>query len=83
MDALKNIPDDSVDVLFIDADHPENAVYDDILFYYPKVKKGGIVAVHDTNLQSVVEATKKARESLKSRVPLNRIKNGVAFWYKN
>lgn len=83
MDALKNIPDDSVDVLFIDADHSENAVYDDILFYYPKVKKGGIVAVHDTNLQSVVEATKKARESLKSRVPLNRIKNGVAFWYKN
>ena len=72
-----------LDFAFIDADHSENAVYDDILFYYPKVKKGGIVAVHDTNLQSVVEATKKARESLKSRVPLNRIKNGVAFWYKN
>lgn len=80
--AHSKLEDDKYDFIFIDADHSLEGVRQDIILYYPKIKKNGIIAVHDTNLQSVLDGIKRAREELKSRQPLNRVKNGVAFWYK-
>lgn len=39
-----------VDFLFIDADHSYEAVKQDIAFYAPFLKKGGIIAGHDYSL---------------------------------
>ncbi len=41
------IPDNSLDMCFIDADHKYNGVKSDIQAYLPKVKKGGILCGHD------------------------------------
>ena len=37
----------SIDVLFIDGSHEYNDVKADFEAFYPKVKKGGIIAFHD------------------------------------
>lgn len=47
MDALINIPDGSLDFVFIDADHTYDAVKEDINGWTPKVRFGGIVSGHD------------------------------------
>ena len=39
--------DNSLDFVFIDANHSYEFVKDDIKHWYPKVKKGGILAGHD------------------------------------
>lgn len=44
----QHIPDNSLDLCYIDACHEYEAVSKDIRAYYPKVKTGGIMAFHDT-----------------------------------
>jgi predicted O-methyltransferase YrrM len=46
-DAAKKFKDESLDFVFIDAGHQYDEVKDDILAWYPKIKKGGILAGHD------------------------------------
>ena len=45
--ASKMYADESMDAVFIDADHSYKSVRADILAWMPKVKKGGILAGHD------------------------------------
>lgn len=47
LEASKFYPDESVDVVFLDASHKYEDVRDDLFAWYPKVKKGGIFAGHD------------------------------------
>jgi hypothetical protein len=47
MEALKNIGDAELDFVYIDGDHLFDYVITDIVFWAKKVKRGGIVAVHD------------------------------------
>ncbi|TSC86766.1 MAG: hypothetical protein G01um101416_620 [Microgenomates group bacterium Gr01-1014_16] len=47
MDAVKEIPDESLDFVFIDADHKYASVKRDITEWTKKVRPGGIVAGHD------------------------------------
>lgn len=46
----------SVDLVFIDADHRYEAVHADILAYLPLVKPGGILAGHDHGWPGVAQA---------------------------
>ena len=46
-DVHDQIPDNSVSVIFIDADHRYETVKKDIQNYYPKLIKGGIMSFHD------------------------------------
>jgi len=46
-DAVEKFEDESIDFAFIDAAHDYYNVYMDIKLWYPKVKKGGIIAGHD------------------------------------
>lgn len=47
LDAAKNIGDEILDFVYIDANHSEPWVSQDIAAWTPKVRKGGIVAGHD------------------------------------
>lgn len=46
-DASKDIPDSSLDFVYIDADHSYDAVMQDIILWGRKVRKGGIISGHD------------------------------------
>ena len=45
--AVKQFPDECFDFIYIDADHTFEGCYQDIIDWYPKVKKGGILCGHD------------------------------------
>jgi predicted O-methyltransferase YrrM len=40
-------PDNFFDFIYIDADHSKQGCYQDLVHWYPKVKKGGIISGHD------------------------------------
>lgn len=45
--ASKNVPDEGLDFVYIDADHTYESVKKDLSLWIPKVRKGGIVMGHD------------------------------------
>lgn len=45
-----------VDIVFIDADHSYNGCKNDIIYYKPKVKEGGILSGHDIDFPGVNQA---------------------------
>ena len=47
VDAAKNILNDSLDFVFIDANHNYQSVSEDIETWYPKLKKGALLCGHD------------------------------------
>lgn len=47
IDAINKIVDDSLDFVYIDANHLFEYVYQDIKLWFEKVKEGGIIAGHD------------------------------------
>jgi hypothetical protein len=47
VEAAKNVPDKSLDFVYIDADHDYDNAKQDLLAWFPKVRHGGIVAGHD------------------------------------
>lgn len=53
LEASKDFKDRSLDLVYIDAEHDENSVRLDIQIWKNKVKKGGILAGHDSDLPYV------------------------------
>lgn len=47
LNAVKTIPDQSLDFVYIDGDHTFDACISDLVEWSPKVKTGGIVSGHD------------------------------------
>lgn len=47
LEASRTFQDASVDLVYLDASHDEQSVWDDLIAWVPKVKKGGICAGHD------------------------------------
>lgn len=47
LSAAKKFKDQSLDFVFIDADHSYESAKQDILAWWPKIKEGGILAGHD------------------------------------
>lgn len=56
--AAQEFDDDSLDFVFIDADHEQSAVERDLEAYFPKVKPGGVIAGHDYDEQGPRAAVK-------------------------
>lgn len=54
--AAAQVPDGSLDFIFIDADHSEAAVRADVQAWRPKVRPGGWIIGHDINWPSVKSA---------------------------
>lgn len=46
-EASELFPESSLDLVFVDADHHEASVYEDLSLWWPKVAPGGILAGHD------------------------------------
>lgn len=61
-DRAKDFEDNSIDFLFIDANHEYPYVSKDIAAYLPKMKKGGVISGHDYNLShpGVIKAVNEA-----------------------
>ena len=47
VNASKYFPDEFFDYVYIDADHRYDGVKEDIVHWFPKVKKGGYISGHD------------------------------------
>jgi predicted O-methyltransferase YrrM len=58
-DVADSIPDGSVDLVFIDADHSYEAVKKDIVKFRPKLRTGGILCGHDIDYPGVNRAVKE------------------------
>ena len=56
LEAVNTFEDESLDFVYIDASHDYESVKKDIENWYPKVKKGGILAGHDYTWDTVNRA---------------------------
>ena len=54
--AVKAVPNNELDYVYIDADHSFEAVLNDIKLWAPKVKTGGLIGGHDIIEPEVLEA---------------------------
>lgn len=55
-EVANNFEDDSIDFIFIDADHKYECVMKDIKAYWPKLKSGGTLSGHDIKHSPVAKA---------------------------
>ncbi len=60
LEAAKGVRDNSVDFVFIDADHSYEACKADIEAWYPKVRSGGMLTGHDYHWPTVTRAVDEA-----------------------
>lgn len=51
LEASKEFEDNSIDFLFLDADHRYEPFKQDLEAWFPKIKKGGIICGHDCELK--------------------------------
>lgn len=58
--AAQQIPDGSLDLIFIDADHSEEGVRADIRNWRNKVRSGGVIAGHDIDWPTVKRVVEEA-----------------------
>ena len=82
-EAAELLEDDSYDFVFIDGGHSMKQVLADLDSWYPKVRVGGIMAGHDSNLFSVnfaVTSWYKARKMDPSG--LKMAPNQAWYWHK-
>jgi hypothetical protein len=82
-EAAELLEDDSYDFVFIDGGHSMKQVLADLDSWYPKVRNGGIMAGHDSNLFSVnfaVTSWYKAKNLDPSG--LKMAPNQSWFWHK-
>lgn len=66
-DALPRFADGSIDLLHIDGTHTYDAVKNDFTNWFPKLKKGGIVLLHDTIVRKTGFGVWKFLQKIKER----------------
>lgn len=83
--AVNRFEKESVDFVIIDGDHTKEGVKADLKNYYPVLKKGGYIFIHDFQMGLAVdltEAVKEFKKENKITVPTNISKNFNGFWIK-
>jgi predicted O-methyltransferase YrrM len=61
VEAANYIDDESLDFIFIDADHSYESVLQDLTIWYPKLKQGGLLTGHDYYMKPVEQAVNDFR----------------------
>ena len=64
------VPDDSLDMVYIDGNHKYPYVVIDLLSYWTKLRNGGIMSGHDLNFSTVTKAVEEFVAKLK-----------IPYWY--
>jgi predicted O-methyltransferase YrrM len=54
---LNALPDDEVDAVFIDSNHTWELTHEELALYYPRVRAGGRIYLHDTAIETTGNAT--------------------------
>lgn len=73
--AMPSIPDGSLDFVYIDGNHSEEYVRQDIRLWWPKVKIGGMLAGHD-----ILGCNPKADSGIQSAVYDLMTENGLTVF---
>lgn len=82
-EAVTQIPDSSLDFVFIDGLHTYEQVTIDCQNYYPKVKQGGLFAGHDyTIIDGVHRAVNEFRDSVDPTIAIGITNYDVWYWVK-
>lgn len=76
MEVVDKYEDESIDFIFIDGNHEYEFVYEDIKYWLPKVKSGGVLSGHDYHYPPVINAV--ADNNLKNIIP----REGCWFYEK-
>jgi hypothetical protein len=79
VDAAKDIPDETLDFVYIDGNHDYEFVRDDINAWYPKVKSGGVISGHDFELDAYPGIVKAVNEFIE-KYGLKLIYNNYDWW---
>lgn len=58
-DMAAQVPDNTLDFVFVDADHHYEPVKKDILAWTPKLKPGGLMCGHDIHINTVFKAVRE------------------------
>jgi hypothetical protein len=80
VDAVKRIKDDSLDWVFIDANHEYDYIKENLELWTPKVKKGGLVSGHDYENKKW-SGIKKAVDEFVPKEKLNVAEEFLVWWY--
>lgn len=82
IEAATQFEQESIDFVLIDGDHSIEGIKSDLKLYYPLLKKGGYVFIHDCNMPTVRQGIKEFKDENKVRIPVSTSKNFVCFWIK-
>lgn len=84
LDGSSQIADDTLDFVFIDANHTYLHAYEDFNLFYSKVKSGGIFAGHDWSIPGVNQALLQFLNENSIALDIVRLlKNDSWFFYKD
>jgi hypothetical protein len=82
VDAVSTFQPESIDFILLDCEHTYEGVRRDLDVYYPLLKKGGYMFVHDTFSIPIVDAILNWKSDNRVRSPVHKSKNYVDFWQK-
>lgn len=80
MEGVKEFEDDSLDFVYIDANHEEPFITEDITKWYERVRPGGIIAGHDYSLHKTRDDM-SPHHQVRNAVRAYTAKNGIKVWF--
>eukprot|EP00668_Euglena_longa_P029150 GGOE01036494.1.p1 GENE.GGOE01036494.1~~GGOE01036494.1.p1 ORF type:complete len:297 (+),score=68.30 GGOE01036494.1:94-891(+) len=69
-EAVSRFPDESIDFIYVDARHDYKGVAEDVRLYWPKLRRGGVLAGHDFLDQADLERPERMKKG-KQRWDIN------------
>lgn len=80
LDAVKDFADDSLDFVYIDANHEEPFITNDVTKWYKKVKPGGILAGHDYS-RPKSQDDMSPHHNVKGAIQAYTLKHNIRPWF--